>query len=146
MSKVRKADPVLRRRMVLFVASAAVVGALLISLLERYRDPLRYWILADPELSAQRLNIIIILLAVLFLAPLIGFAAYLWSLGGRILRAREFPPPGLRVIRDTRVVTGEAAVSRGHWLRLLAVGCVTAGFALGVLFWRLASSFGQHAV
>ena len=32
-------------------------------------------------------------------------AAYLWSLGAKVLRAREFPPPGHRVIRDTPVIT-----------------------------------------
>jgi hypothetical protein len=141
MSAVRKADPVVRRRMLFLVAFAAVVGALLIFVLERYRVPLRDWILADPELSAQRLRMIIMLLAVLLLAPLIGFAVYLWSLGGRILRTREFPPPGLRVIRDTRVISGEAAVSRGRQLKLLAVGCLVAGFALSLLLWRLASLF-----
>jgi hypothetical protein len=145
MSEVRKADPVVRRRMVFIVAFAAVVGALLIFLLERYRVPLRDWILADPELSARRLRMTIMLLAALLLAPLIGFAVYLWSLGGRVLRAREFPPPGLRVARDTRVITGESAVSRGRRLKMLVVGCLVAGLALSLLLWRLASLFDQQA-
>lgn len=145
MSDVRKADPALRRRMLLFVALAVIVAALLIFFLERYRAPLREWLLAEPGMTAQRGGMIITLLAVLSVAPLIGFAVYLWSIGGRALRAREFPPPGLRVIRDTRMITGEAAVSRAHQLKLLAVGCLIASVALALLLWRLASLFNDHA-
>lgn len=146
MSDVRRADPVARRRAILFVAVAGVVGALLIFALERYRIPLRDWVLAEPEKLAERGGLIILLFAVPLLAPLLGFAAYLWFLGRRTLRAREFPPPGLRVIRDTRIVTGEAAVSRGRQLQFLALGCGVACIALGLLLWRLASLFNGRPV
>jgi hypothetical protein len=145
MTDVRRADPSARRRAVLFVAVAIVVGTLLIVALERYRGPLRHWLLAEPATSAERISLMLLLVAALLLTPLLGFAAYLWSLGGRILRAKEFPPPGLHVIRDTRVITGEAAVSRGRHLRMLAVGCGVASIALGFLLWRLASMFNDHA-
>jgi len=69
-------------------------------------------------------------------------AAYLWLLGRKVLSAREFPPPGQRVIRDTPVVTGEAAVARGNQLRVLALGFGIASGVLGLLLWRLASTFG----
>lgn len=141
--EVRRADPAARRQAAVVVAVAIVVGVLLIAALERYRIPLRDWVLADPEKSAERLNAIIFVLAALLVAPLLGLAAYLWSLGGRILRARAFPPPGLRVVRDTQVVTGEAAISKGRQLKVMAVGCGIAGLALGVLLWRLMSLFGD---
>ncbi|MDH3378118.1 MAG: hypothetical protein OEQ39_14320 [Gammaproteobacteria bacterium] len=107
---------------------------------------MRDWVLAEPEKSAERGILIILLVTVPLLAPLLGFAAYLWSLGRRTLRAREFPPPGLRVIRDTRVITGEAAGSRGRQLKLLALGCGIACIALALLLWRLASLFSGHPV
>ena len=141
MTDVRRADPGARRQVILYLVVAAVIGVLVILVLERYRIPLRDWALADPVRSTERVGWIILFFAALLLVPLLGFAAYLWSLGGRVVRAREFPPPGLRVIRDTRVITGKAAITRGRQLRLLAVGCVAASVALGVLLWRLASSF-----
>jgi hypothetical protein len=89
--------------------------------------------------------LVLLLLAALLLAPLIVFAAYVWSLGERIFRAGEYPPPGLRVIRDTPVITGKRAISRGRLLKALALGCGIASVGLGLLLWRLASLFGGHA-
>lgn len=140
MSDVRKADPVVRRRVVLVLVVGACVGALLIIAFERYRIPASDWLLADTQTSAQRVRLIFLLLAALVVAPLFAFAAYVWSLGERVLRAREFPPPGLRVIRDITVITGEKAVSRGRLLKVLALSCSIASAVLGLLIWRLAAA------
>jgi hypothetical protein len=43
-----------------------------------------------------------------------------------VLRARQFPPPEYRVIRDTPVIGGQAAVLRGRGLKVLAV-CLGVG-------------------
>ncbi len=145
MTNVRKADPAARRHAVLLLSVGTCVGALLIVGLERYQISLRDWILAEPEASAQRGKLVFLLLAALLLVPLLAFAAYVWSLGERALLAREFPPPGLRVIRDTPVITGERAISRGRLLKVLALGCCIASVALGLLLWRLASLFSGHA-
>jgi len=145
MPDIRKTDPNARRKVVLILVVGTCAGALLIAAFERYRIPLSDWVLADPGASAQRARSVLILLAVLLLAPLLAFAAYLWSLGERVVRAREFPPPGLRVIRDTPVITGESAVSRGRLLKVLALGCGIAAAALGLLLWRFQSLLSDHA-
>ena len=146
MTDVRKADPAARQQVVLFLVVGVFVGALLIVAFERYRIPLRDWVLAEPGASVQRVNLVFLLLAALLLAPLLAFAVYLWSLGGRVLRAREFPPPGLRVIRDFPVITGVAAISRGRQLKVLALGCGIASVALGLLLWRFASLLSGHVL
>lgn len=125
-----------RRAAALVLAVGTCVGALLIAAFTRYRVPLGDWVLAD---RAQRVELIFVILIALVSVPLVGFAVYLWSLGGRVVRAREFPPPGLRVIRDTSIVTGERAVFRGRLLKLLAIGCGTASIVLAGLLWRLSS-------
>ncbi|HSS66131.1 MAG TPA: hypothetical protein VLS27_17015 [Gammaproteobacteria bacterium] len=141
MIELRKADPVARRRVLLLVAVAVVIATALILALEQYRLPLRDGFLAGPEPTPERIGRINVLLGALLLTPLLGFAAWLWSLGGRTLRARAFPPPGLRVIRDTRVITGEAAMTRGRRLKLLAAGFGIAGIAPVLLLWRLTRLF-----
>jgi len=145
MTDVRRTHPDARRHAVLLLSVAAVVGALLILAFERYRIPLRDWILAEPRESAQRVQFIFLLVAALLLVPLLTLAAYLWSLGAKVLRAREFPPPGHRVIRDTPVIVGEAAVARARQLKVLAAGCGIACAMLGFLLWRLASLFSNQA-
>jgi hypothetical protein len=137
MTNIRRADPATRRQTLLFLLVGALVAALLIAAFERYRVPLREWVLAEPAPSAQRVMLVFLLCAALLLAPLLAFAVCRWSLGERVFRGREFSLPGLRVIRDTPIITGEAAISRGRQLRVLALGYGIASVALGLLFRRL---------
>jgi len=97
------------------------------------------------DAAARRTVALLLLPAAVLLAPLLALAVYLWALGGRVVRAREFPPPGLRVIRDTPIVTGERAVSRGRLLKVLALGCGIALAALAVLLWRFGLLLSSHA-
>jgi hypothetical protein len=144
MTDVRRADPTARWTAALVLVVGTCVGALLIAVFTRYRIPLSDWVLADQGASAQRVRLVFLLLTALLSAPLLALAVYLWSLGGRVVRAREFPPPGLRVIRDTPIVTGERAVARGRLLKVLAVGCVIASAVSAGLLWRLGHLLGRH--
>ena len=145
MTEIRRADPTARRTVVLVLVVGTCMGALLLLAFTRYRIPLSDWVLADARSSAQRVKLVFLLLAALLLAPLLTLAAYLWSLGEKVVRTREFPPPGLRVIRDTPIVTGERAVSRGRLLKVLALGLGIASAALAALLWRLQLLLSSHA-
>ncbi len=145
MIDIRKADPDFRRQIVLVLVVGTLVGALLILGFEQYHIPLRDWILSEPGVLTKRVKVVFLLLAAFLIAPLLALAVYLWTFGGSVLRAREYPPPGLRVIRDTPVITGEGAVSRGRLLKVLALACGIASIALGLLLWWLASLLISHA-
>lgn len=142
MNDMRRADPAARRRALLMIIMGALGGALALVAFERYRIPLSEWVLSEPGASAQRVKWVFAFLGTLVAAPLLALAAYLWSFGARVLRAEEFPPPGYRAIRDTPVITGEAAVYRGRLLKVLAVSCIIAGVMLGLLLWCLSSMLG----
>ncbi len=142
MTDVQKADPAARRQAMGFVVVGTLLGALLIGGLELYRAPLLEWLQSEPELLTHRLNLVFILAAVVGSAPLFALAVYLWSLGGRVMRAERFPLPGQRVIRNTRIVEGHVAKARGLGFRVLAISLLAAGAMLTYLFWRLASGIG----
>ena len=144
MTEFRRADPAQRRRAVLLVVLGTVVGALLILGLERYRTPLRDWLLSEPEERA-RVKLVLSLTGALLSAPLVAFAGYLWSLGARVVRAEVFPPPGYRVIRDTPIIVGPAAVVRGRGLKALALCLGIASALLWLLLWWLGRVFSEHA-
>jgi hypothetical protein len=144
MTEFRRADPAQRRRAVLLVVLGTVVGALLILGFERYRTPLRDWLLSEPEERA-RVKLVLSLTGALLSAPLVAFAGYLWSLGARVVRAEVFPPPGYRVIRDTPIIVGPAAVVRGRGLKALALCLGIASALLWLLLWWLGRVFSEHA-
>jgi hypothetical protein len=137
MTEIRRADPAARRQAVLFVVFGALAGALLLVGFERYRIPLRDWVLSEPEESAHRVKLVFLVSGALLSAPLAAFAIYLWSLGAEVLRVHQFPPPGYSVIRDTPVVGGQAAASRGRGLKILALCLGVVSAMLWLLLWRL---------
>jgi hypothetical protein len=144
MTEIRKADPVARRRALWQVVLGAAVGAALILGLERCRAPLRDWLLSEPAELPRRVRLVLFIAGSLVSVPLIALAMYLWAMGARVIRAGEFPPPGYAVIRDTPVLVGTAAVSRGRSLKALALS-LAAGAALWwlLLWWWVGALCGR---
>jgi hypothetical protein len=58
---------------------------------------------------------------------LVGMGAWFWRLGRRINLADRFPPPGMKVIKDTRVRTGAKARALANLAQAAALLCVVAG-------------------
>ena len=121
----------------LVVVFGVVIGALLIAGFEELRGPFHDWLMSAPAETPRRARLAIGLSAVLLAAPLVSFAIYLWLLGAKVLRAQQFPPPGFRVIRDTPVVSGPGAVTRGHAIQIVAVCLGASAAILCLFFWWL---------
>jgi hypothetical protein len=143
--QIQKADPEARRRAVLTVIFGTAVGGLLISGFDHFGESFRAWLSSDPAQTAGRARLAMYLSALVLSAPVIAFAVYLWLLGKRVLRAQQFPPPGFRVIRDTPVIGGPAAVMRGQVIQVLALFLGLAAAVLWLFFWWLARTIGQGA-
>jgi hypothetical protein len=139
MAEIHYATPGAGWRMVRHVALAMVAGAALIAILQAYQPALLEWAASDPARTRSRAQLLIAVVAVIVLAPLAGFAYYVWRLGTRTLREGRFPPEDLVLIRDVLVVRGAQARVRGRVLRGFAIAlCVVCGLMALVLF-RLAT-------
>lgn len=68
-------------------------------------------------------------------APLYLAAYYLFSLGGRIAHAERFRPTGQAVVRDTKIISGDAAVIRGWILHMLSVAMAVSVSVVIFLMW-----------
>ena len=145
MNEFQKADPAARRQAILLVIFGAAVGALLIAAFEHFREPFREWLLSEPAETARRAKLAMYVSGFVVSAPVIAFAIYLWLLGARVLRAQQFPPPRFRVIRDTPVVGGHGAVTRGHALQILAVFLGLSAGLLWLFFWWIARTISEGA-
>lgn len=137
--EIQKADPRARRIAIALLGLATLAGLALVATLELQLTGLLRWITEDPERMDDRLVICSWGLALAVVVPMLLLAAYLWRLSARIVHSGFFPPPGMRVIRDTRVLFGRAAVRRGRLLKVLAslAGATAIGFVF--VLWRLTS-------
>jgi hypothetical protein len=143
MSEIQKADPDARRQAILVIVLGAALGGLLISGFENFREAFGEWLASEPAETARRAKLAITLSVFVLSAPAIVAAIYFWLLGSKVLRAQQFPPPGFRVIRDTPIVRGPAAVTRGHVIQVLAVCLGVSAGVLCLFFWWFAQTIGQ---
>lgn len=58
-----------------------------------------------------------------------------WRVGERVRHPMRFPPSNTSVVRDTTVLTGQAAVSRGRLLQVFGVILILCAIGLAVLSW-----------
>ena len=141
MGDVRRADAAARWQAALIAGAGAILGALLILAFQRYSPRLREWIVAEPAQLSSRARLVLLLTATALAAPLMVFALYMWRIGTMVMALQQFPLPGQRVIRDTPVVVGEAASSRGRARRGFACAAAAGAVLLLMAFWHLAEAF-----
>lgn len=135
--EIQPVDPRLRRIVLLLLLVVAVAGAGGLWWLEGRLDDLFYVALRSPQDAAVG---ILGLAFRLFVAGSAGAAicgAWFFAVSWKTLRSERFPPPGVGVVRQTRIVEGRAARIRGLAglfaaviLLLLAVALPTVGLEL----------------
>ena len=126
--------------MIIIAVAGAVVSAGLIIGFRIFSPLIIRWILKDQSKMLWRAKTLFALSAAFISIPLMGFAVYFWKLGGVITLYERFPPPNTSVIKDTRIIRGDAARKRGKAVRLLSVLLIIIAIELLLSFWRLAVS------
>ena len=128
-----------QRRLVLLVAVVAIAAAVvLIGVLKRQVDVLRE--APDDELwqAAEKTLRLTALFSGVGTAGFAGMGFWFWWLGRKIIRAGRYPPPGMKVVRDTPVRTGAAAARLAIAAQITGLLLAVAGTAATWYLYRLA--------
>ena len=130
------ADKGLRKKFILFLVLVTIAFIALEPHIKGYMDQIDQLSKKDPELAYKKgMSLLKWSMGVVFLL-LLGMGVYLGLLARRILRSGQYPPPGMRVIRDTRLRTGnQAKVSA---ISLIVLSCVLIVLAFLFLYWPYA--------
>ena len=97
--------------------------------------------LEDPDVL---LRIIRIVIAFIFLS-IVPFGLYMCRLGWRVIKHKQMPPPGTKVLVDTKVLEGDKAVTRGRLIIALAMLLIVLGLYGGLYFpYKLGKVFGEQ--
>jgi hypothetical protein len=134
-AEIQKADPHAVRIVVAVIASATLLGVVLINATEELHPEVQAWIRQDVRVRVPMALAVVTLITV---GPVVGVAAYLWRFGQRMIRTRRYPPEGFRMVRDTQVVTGDAAIRQGRLVLGLATIIGVTSVVLAFFLLRLA--------
>lgn len=129
--EIQPADPVARKRALMLVGGAVVLGAVLLVFDTFYevKSEALFRSIALHFLD-RPLTMFLVLLALV--VPMVAVSVYIFIQAGRIVKSQRMPYPGQKVIKDTVVIEGDEAVKRGRGLQFLAV--VMTVFSLMVPF------------
>jgi hypothetical protein len=140
---VQRSDPKLRRVALVVVAAVVIAGIASLAAMQHWFAGLKELPAAVAQaqlLSAFAVSFGTVCAAVLWLA------ASLWRSGTLVRRVEQWPLPGTRVIRDTRVLRGSAAVSRGRLMQAAGAVLFVCAVCVAVVAWRLYHAFALGAV
>lgn len=130
MPEIQPADPASRRKLVVWLSLFLLVTLLSQSIIQGFT----HWLAEDPERVRDYFGRIVGAIALVF-SPLFVFGYYAWQMGVAVIRAKRFPPPGMKVIKDTVVIKGRKAVSRGRALQVCGVILWGTAIALPIAVW-----------
>ena len=139
--KIIKADSGAKRRVLILCAAMAVAGILIFKFSYDYLQGLREMAGEDLDGAVGRIVLFIQAWFAIAIVSVAGIAAYLAFMAVKVLKTRQMPPPGTRVIRDTKVIEGERAVTRAKALLAMAVVVAVVGIAMS---WQAYSAFSTR--
>jgi hypothetical protein len=106
---------------------------------DRFIEDLEHLAREDPDLAVERAGLAIRAVGLTLGGLLAGSAVWLTHLSLRIRRAERFPPPGVRLIREAKILTGERARARARLGFILAAIIAAAAIALPAYLWHVTS-------
>lgn len=131
--EIQRADSRARVLLGLAVAAAISVGAFAHVLVQ---DWLADVMLLPSPIAVQKLLTALAWSVAFGSVALVALGIYVWRLGARICVAGRFPPPGTRVIRDTVVLFGAAAIRRGKLIQGAGAVLTLCAIGLAIFYWH----------
>ena len=118
---ILEADPAYRRKMVLALIVLAVLGGAALILTKSVLDGIEALAAVDPDAAIQKIKGLIV--GIIAVNAVLSSVFGLWFvlLAVRVFRSGQFPPPGMKVVRDTPIRTGKKAKVAGAALSGAAV-------------------------
>lgn len=103
------ADKEFRKRFVAFLMLIIIVFVFAIVSMKSHLDQMEQLRRENPGLAGKKVVLLLKWWMGLGSLPILGLAVYQIILARRILKSDRFPPPGMKMIRDTKVQTGAQA-------------------------------------
>lgn len=139
--EIVRANPSLRRWVIVVLIACVSAGLIVLS----YSPELLQDIEATSRNSmvdaSDQLGSYIMTLSLVISLITVGLGVYLGGIAVRTLHERRFPPMGMQVIKDTRVVLDQAARRRAVMLIAIAIVLLVLTIIIPVVMWNIAMLF-----
>jgi hypothetical protein len=133
--EIHRADPRVRRLTLIMLSAGLLAAILLMTWFHHWLD--RSTVAMPGELLVLEMRRMMGITGMASGLCVLVLAGYVARLARRVIEERRWPLRASRVVRDTRVRSGEAAVTFARMLNITAVVLIALALGVGVLGWRL---------
>jgi hypothetical protein len=137
------ADKNLRKKFFIFLGLSVITVLIIVPYFNEYLEQIRQVFKENPEVAFKK-SMFVLKATLSFVSLLLVMTGiYLMVLARRTLRSGQYPPPGMRVIRDTRLRTGNQVKKVA--LSLIVLSCMLIILAFFFLYfpWAFEKTIGQ---
>lgn len=133
--EIHRADPRVRRLTLIMLSAGLLAAILLMTWFHHWLD--RSTFAMPGELLVLEMRRMMGITGMASGLCVLVLAGYVARLARRVIEERRWPLRTSRVVLDTRVRSGEAAVTFARMLNIVAVVLIALALGVGVLGWRL---------
>ncbi len=138
--KIIRADRTLKTVTLIGVALALLIGVIAFGYTESFLRDIKALGQESPSQAAARVGLVLKVLTIGAAVVPVAVGASLTRVAALTWRSSEFPPPGTRVLRDTRVTTGPNSRRWAMFAFSLAVILLLGGIVVPLMTWNLVES------
>ena len=133
-TNIIKADPTYRNRLLFTLAMLLLMGVVFFYYMSAYFQKILTLSETDSMLAMEMMRQFLHYASITNGLVTAIFFILINSLTLRILASKQFPPPGMRVIRDTKIVTGRNALFRAGLLFTVSLLILATNAVFFILF------------
>lgn len=138
MAETHRADHQSRKLAIVAVIMVLIGGLVLWMVFDEWMAEVRSLPIEAAKQSLSRVYVLCMGIMILCVC-VVGW--HCWWVGERVRQTMRFPPPDAKVVRDTVVLSGQAAAARGRMLKVFGVILMFCAMALGVMSWWVFTMF-----
>lgn len=142
--EIIKADKNLRRRTFYIIIGMALGGFWAIYYFESFFKEITIFAKTSPEDTLERISSVFYIVTWIATITTIGIGVFIFNLSLRIFRSQCFPPPGMRVIKDTKRITGQKAMTRAIIGVIFSIVIIICGILFHYLAYELIQSLSAE--
>ena len=137
--EIQRADPAAQKKALFLVLIVAAVGVVAMWAFESAFTGVEENVDDDPVEAVSQMVSTIRVFAAMTAILTMAIAVWIWLLSSRIFKAERFPPPGMALVRDVRIVSGVQARMFARVGFVAAGLCAVGAIVLPLMLLRLVS-------
>jgi len=141
-----KPDKDYKKKAITILIVSIIAGLGVLAYFHFYLQDIKELAKLDHEQAFEKMLFLFRIIMVSMAFTLTSFGVYIIRISIKTIISEQFPPPGMKVIRNTELITGKSAKNRGFIGVILAAAIIITGITFPAYFYMKINNIFQKSV